>query len=124
METALEQLTEDDVPVTAETRICRRACGTCPFSAGGIELTPEKMRQIAVYLSRGKNHYCHSDRTNRTICRGGRDLQLRLWTSQRIIAEPTDEALAAAMRKAGVEPGPHIVPQDKEVGDVEEVDRR
>jgi len=89
-------------------KVRKNPCKTCPFIEGGYELEPERLSDIYGYLLGGSNHLCHSDDTNETVCRGGRNWQLQAFCSRGIIAEPTDAALAAAMRAAGVKPGPHI----------------
>ncbi|UJB72993.1 hypothetical protein HRE53_30140 (plasmid) [Acaryochloris sp. 'Moss Beach'] len=45
-------------------------------------------------MCKGKQHICHtnSDRA----CRGGRDIQLQVFTTLGFIDEPTDEALKVA----------------------------
>jgi len=83
-------------------------CDECPFTAGGVKLLPDTMAEITDYLAKGQNHLCHKDQSNHTVCRGGRDFQLRLWCSLGIIQEPTDEALREAMRKMGIEPAKHV----------------
>lgn len=89
-------------------KINSRMCKSCPFRDGGLHLSPEKMTEIYLYLIEGVNHFCHSDRTNNTICRGGRNYQIEIWARIGRISAPTDEALAEAMRKAGIEPKGHI----------------
>ena len=54
-------------------------CNECPFTAGGVPLCPETMKDIIGYLSKGQNHLCHKDETNKTVCRGGRNLQLKMF---------------------------------------------
>lgn len=79
-------------------------CATCvtkPQSEGGIYLRPGALEQIQAAAIRGICQECQGD-DNRTLCRGIRDYQLTIWARMGIIDEPTDEALAAAMRKAGV----------------------
>ncbi|WP_009630145.1 hypothetical protein [Synechocystis sp. PCC 7509] len=71
-------------------------------------LQPEEIAKIHSYLISGANHLCNSDRSNRTICLGGRNFQLDIWHKMGIISEPTNEALAIAMREASVEPEKHI----------------
>lgn len=97
------------IKMTDECRVRREACETCPFAGRRpIDLGAAKTAEILAYLGEGQNHLCHSDRTNRTVCRGGRTVQLRLMFVRGIISAPTDEALAEAMRRAGIEPGNHI----------------
>ena len=71
-------------------------------------LQPEEIAKIHSYLISGANHLCNSDRSNRTICLGGRKFQLDVWYQMGIISAPTNEALEIAMRDASVKPEKHI----------------
>ncbi len=88
-------------------RLRKKQCATCPF-LWADSLLPEKMAEIHTYLLLGTNHLCNSDCTNNTICLGGRKFQLDVWYQMGVISEPTSEALAIAMRDAGIEPEKHI----------------
>ena len=90
------------------TKVNQSQCSTCPFLRTGLQLDPDKMVEIYSYLSEGQNHFCHSDETNHTVCRGGRDYQLNLWYRLGIIAAPTDQALSEAMAQRGLAVGSHI----------------
>lgn len=79
-------------------------CDQCPFTTGGIRLLPDTMAEITEYVIKGRNHLCHKDTTDQTICRGGRDLQLRTWHCLGMIKKPTDEALREATLEKGVQP--------------------
>lgn len=83
-------------------------CRSCPFRKGGLNLGITKMNEIVGYLIGGENHLCHSDRTNHTICRGGRDYQLEIWHRVGMIDHPTDDALSNALTRSGLTPGGHI----------------
>jgi len=77
-----------------------KPCHTCPFSGREpIALPPE---WLAYYyeqlLNGGSQHLCHSK--NKTICRGGRTIQLRWFCSIGLIKEPTDEAFNQAVAEA------------------------
>lgn len=97
------------IKMTEECRVAKKPCPSCPFAGWApLALPGERMAGIATYLAQGENHMCHSDESHRTVCRWGRDLQLRHWHNQGIIAAPTDEALADAMRAMGIVPGRHI----------------
>jgi hypothetical protein len=85
----------------------KKHCATCPFV--NTDMLPAKqMTEIYAYLRSGANHLCNSDRTNNTVCLGGRKFQLESWYQMGVINEPTNEALAVAMRDAGVKPEKHI----------------
>lgn len=92
--------------VNAKIRL--KSCSSCPFHPGGLELTDDKMTQIKAYLAEGQNHLCHSDTTNKTVCRGGRQYQLNVFHARGWISEPTDEALREAMSAFGISPKAHI----------------
>lgn len=80
----------------------RKPCADCPFYENGVELTPEYMSHVIQYLSEGVNHICHT--TNKHVCHGGRDLQLKMFVAQGKIEKPTNESLFEAMRELGIEP--------------------
>lgn len=85
-------------------------CKTCPFrnDEQAILLPPMKMVEIYEYLENGANHICHNDIKNELVCRGARDWQLKRFVALGLIAAATDEALAAAMTAADVNPRKHI----------------
>lgn len=83
-------------------------CQTCPFRADGLELSDETMATIHGYLNNGENHLCHSHRSNKIICLGGRFKQLQLWQESGLISAPTHQALVEAMLSTGVAPAEHI----------------
>lgn len=91
-------------------KLAKKQCRSCPFLPDGLPLRLKYMEKVYGYLLEGKNHLCHSDRTNQTVCLGGREEQLRMWHLIGRISAPTNEALAEAMRAAGVEPKEHINP--------------
>lgn len=75
----------------------KKPCHTCPF--GGkkpIDLPPDRLTYYYdQLLNGGSQHLCHS--AEKTICRGGRTIQLRWFYSLGIIEEPTDEAFNQAV---------------------------
>lgn len=87
-----------------------KQCRSCIFRHDGneLELRPGRLAEIQAYLIQGTPHLCHTPQIEGSkvemVCRGGRDFQLQCWTGMGIISAPTDEALADAMRKAGVVP--------------------
>jgi len=79
------------------TKVRLVQCSFCPFRRNiGLKLGVQKMGEIQTYLIQGINHFCHSDRTNLTICRGGRNYQLNIWHRLGFIEKPTDDALHSA----------------------------
>lgn len=90
-------------------RINKIPCKSCPFTENGLKLHPDKLTEIQGYLISGTNHFCHQDKSNQTVCRGGRDYQLKIWFKMGIISEPTHESLIITMRRMGVEPEDHIM---------------
>ncbi len=87
------------------TKVNTHKCKTCPFRTDGrgLALDPSRIAEIQTYLMEGTNHFCHSDRSNNTICRGGRDFQLTIWYRLGVLSEPTDKALLEAMLERGIE---------------------
>ncbi len=84
-------------------------CGSCPFLSNGLPLSAFRMSQIYGYLLQGTNHLCHSDRSNNTICLGGRNWTLDKWYQIGLIKQPTNQALLEEMRLHGIEAADHIV---------------
>lgn len=69
-------------------------CKTCIFRSpqeGGTILHPARMMEITQYLCQGTQHVCHTNPDR--ACRGGRDIQLKVFVALGMIDEPTDEAL-------------------------------
>jgi hypothetical protein len=81
-------------------KVRRRPCATCPFVNGHRSgLRVERINYYTDRLAQFKNqHLCHVEE-NKQICRGGRDLQLRLLVSFGVIAEASDEAFNAVNDK-------------------------
>lgn len=76
-------------------------CTTCPFEGKKpIALNP---KEYVEYLSKIVNlesqHFCHSA-FNKMLCRGGRNILLRVLCAQGFIAEPTDAAFELASVEA------------------------
>ncbi len=69
-------------------------CATCIFREDGLELAPGRLEEIQLYLLQGQQHICHTH--DDQACRGGRDLQLQIFSRLGLIAAPTDEALRIA----------------------------
>lgn len=87
----------------------RHMCATCPFRPGSkyAFLVPDLAASALSEASR----ICHSTGSNginrRTgkpsrLCRGARDLQLRLFASNGFIEAPTDEAWNKKRKELGV----------------------
>lgn len=77
----------------------KQACRTCPFAgADPLPLSPESLR---IYCSDVVNlqgsHLCHTV-DSEMICRGGRDIQLRILTLMGALAAPTDEEFERVSR--------------------------
>ena len=71
-------------------KINKTACKTCPFEGENpIDISAESKTAITEYVIEGQNHLCHQDDSNNTICRGGRNLFLKVAASAGIISEPT-----------------------------------
>ena len=80
-------------------------CRTCPFAGREpITLSPARQAEITQSVcSFQGSHLCHST-NNQTVCRGGRDLQIRLAFLRGLIGEPTDDAFQAALNSAAEKP--------------------
>ena len=77
---------------TLGMKVMTVACSTCPFAGAQNSLPAETINFYAEKLIKFQNqHLCHSV-DDKKICRGGRDLQLRLLRVWGIINEMTDEA--------------------------------
>ena len=78
--------------ITPRTPIQKTPCKTCPFAASNpIALEPESLAnhyQNIVQLQ--GSHVCHSARET-TICRGGRNLTLKVLTVMGLLKEPNDK---------------------------------
>ena len=78
--------------ITPQTPIQKVPCKSCPFAASDpIALDPDSLADYyrnAIELQ--GSHICHSVK-QKTICRGGRDITLKVLTAMRLLAEPTDE---------------------------------
>ena len=78
--------------ITPQTPVQKDPCRTCPFAGSDpIALEPESLSgyyQNIVGLQ--GSHICHSVK-QQTICRGGRDITLKVLTVMGLLAEPTDE---------------------------------
>ena len=72
-------------------------CYSCPFAGKKpIELPLDRLAYYYEHLlNGGSQHLCHSN--NKTICRGGRTIQLRWFCLIGLIKEPTDEAFNQAV---------------------------
>lgn len=90
-------------------------CKDCPFREDGHAIAyGDYMLDVYQNLLNMSNHACHNDPTHQTVCRGGRDWQLTIAARTGIIEAPTHDALAKAMRLAGVEPSAHILNECKQ----------
>lgn len=78
----------------------KEPCKTCPFAGKDpVELHPDSLANYTenlIYLQ--SQHLCHTA-DNKKICRGGRQLQLRVMFLMKLIPAPTDEALDKEMKR-------------------------
>lgn len=76
-------------------------CRTCPFEGEEpIDLEPEDhAKYVAKIVNLESQHLCHSA-NNKMVCRGGRNLLLRVMCSYGLITKPTDAAFEIARLKA------------------------
>ena len=77
-----------------------KPCHTCPFAGNA----PVNLRQnsyadyVAKVVTLESQHLCHSAH-HQMLCRGGRDLLLRVLYIQGFITEPTDTAYDTARKE-------------------------
>lgn len=84
----------------SEMPVQTEPCRTCPFEGEkSIALEPEQYaRYAAKIVNLESQHLCHSAK-NKMLCRGGRNILLRVLCRYGFIDEPTD----AAFEKARIE---------------------
>ena len=76
-------------------------CRTCPFEGKEpLALEPEDYAKVlGAIVNLESQHLCHSAE-NKMLCRGGRNILLRVLCGYGFISEPTDTAFEAARNKA------------------------
>lgn len=81
--------------------VMKAKCATCPFGTPGY---PELAAQITEQILTDASQICHSSGwpEGTHLCRGARDIQLRLFTSMGIITAPTDEAWNTKVEEMGL----------------------
>ena len=86
--------------ITPQTPIQKVPCKSCPFAASDpIALDPDSLADhYRNVIELQGSHICHSVK-QKTICRGGRDITLKVLTAMRLLAEPTDEEFENASLK-------------------------
>jgi len=77
--------------ITPQTPIQREPCRTCPFAGSDpIALEPDSLSDYYKNIVELQgSHICHSAK-NKTICRGGRDITLKVLTVMGLLKKPTD----------------------------------
>ena len=70
-----------------------KPCKTCPFAGEKpISLSPGRMQECIENLIQFKGqHFCHSA-SNKKICRGGKDIQVKALFAAGYLDAPTEEA--------------------------------
>ncbi len=78
-----------------------KPCRTCLFEGEEpIALEPEDhAKYVAKIVNLESQHLCHSA-SNKILCRGGRNIMLRVMCGYNLIASPTDAAYEEAIREA------------------------
>ena len=86
--------------ITPRTPIQKTPCKTCPFAGSNpIALEPESLADhYRNVIELHGSHICHSVK-QKTICRGGRDITLKVLTAMRLLAEPTDSEFESVSLK-------------------------
>lgn len=79
-----------------EMPVMKAACATCPFGAQGDGfLAANVLKRTLGKASQLCHHPTLSGKPETHLCRGARDVQLRLLCAMGAISEPTDEAFQA-----------------------------
>lgn len=78
----------------------RSPCITCPFAGKKpLYLAPDQIQKYMENLVGFQGqHICHTTQAN--VCRGGRDIQIRLLCALGRLSEPTDAAFDRAVQEA------------------------
>jgi hypothetical protein len=77
-----------------------KPCKTCPYEGEKpVQLSPDRYYYFINNLAGNGQHLCHS-LNNQAICRGGRNIQLRMLCAMGLLDEPTDEAFNQALNQA------------------------
>jgi hypothetical protein len=84
--------------------VMKAKCATCPFGPNGDRLIEQAVTETMVRME--GSQICHhpvlKGKRETHLCRGARDLQLRLLAAFGVIDDATDEAFTAKGRKLGV----------------------
>jgi len=82
-----------------ELKVQPQPCHTCPFEGKEpVQLDPVRYNYFIKKLAGESQHLCHSV-DNKMICRGGRNIQLRILYAMGLIDKPTDECFDEAIQK-------------------------
>lgn len=90
--------------------LCKTMCPTCPFRAGSPyaslvpSLTLSAMMESRICHSTGNNAINRRTGIPEHICRGARQIQLRVMHAKGVITAPTDKAWNAKRVDSGMEP--------------------
>ena len=76
-----------------------KPCKTCPFEGETpIQLSPERYHYFINNLAGNGQHLCHS-KNNKAICRGARNIQLRMLCAMGLLDNSTDEEFNKKMNE-------------------------
>jgi len=86
--------------ISPQTPIQKVPCKSCPFAASDpIALDPESLHNYYENIVELQgSHICHSVK-KKTICRGGRNLTLKVLTAKGLLREPTDKEFESVSLK-------------------------
>ena len=80
--------------------VMEKPCKTCPFAGENpVQIMPKRYADFIDNLAGKGQHLCHGAH-NKAICRGGRNIQLRLLCAMGMLNEPTDEAFNQAINQS------------------------
>ena len=79
-------------------------CATCPFGENGdLRIAQGVLDRVTKFThSQLCHHPALHDKPETHLCRGARDIQLRILAAMGLIADATDEAFEARSRELGV----------------------
>lgn len=78
----------------------QKPCKTCPFEGEKpLPIMPERYSGFIDNLAGKGQHLCHSA-GNKAICRGGRNIQLRILCAMGMLDHPTDDEFEKAINEA------------------------
>lgn len=85
--------------------VMSKQCATCPWKGGAnaLQISPQGMAALTTMVLNKANVRCHyaafSGKAEQKICRGARNLQLRVFHVLGVLDKPIDECWAKSLAK-------------------------